>query len=321
MRLPTAIEQHAIESWMDGQGLGSGPLREVSALTGGTQNLMWRFRRGPEEFVLRRGPEHLRTTSNRTIEREVRLLDALAATSVPHPRLLAACADPRVLGDAAFYLMEAVPGFNPSVTLPAEYARDAGWRHDLGLAMAQALADLARVDVAAVGLDGFGRPEGFLGRQVPRWLAELGDQSELGYSTPSRGELLELARWLEDRLPPSSRPGLMHGDFHFANVLADARRPQLSAVIDWEMATVGDPLLDLGGFIALGPSAAGKPDLIGSAISAAGGLAAEEELVEHYRTVTGWPLHDLDCSEAPRRRRRWIRARPGSALAPVEPEQ
>src|SRR4051794_35116537 len=158
---------------MTEQGLGDGPLENVSEITGGTQNVMLRFTRSGREYVFRRGPRHLRPVSNKVILRETRVLHALAGTDVPHPRLIAVCEDTAVLRDAVFYLMEPVDGFNAGATLPPLHAGDAAIRHEMGLSMAESVAKLGAIDHVAVGLADFGKPEGFLERQVPRWLSEL----------------------------------------------------------------------------------------------------------------------------------------------------
>ena len=116
----------AVADWMSGQGLGEGPISDVSEIVGGTQNIMLRFRRSGRDYVFRRGPRHLRPVSNKVILRETRVLAALADSDVPHPHLIAACEDTAVLGDAVFYLMEPVDGFNAGSALPALHAGDGG---------------------------------------------------------------------------------------------------------------------------------------------------------------------------------------------------
>jgi len=130
----------AVRAWMDAQGLGSGPLADVRPIGGGTQNVMIRFSRDGREYVLRRGPEHLRPGSNTVIAREFEVLRALGGTDVPHPHLIATCDDTSVLGDAVFYLMEPVDGFNASLELPDAAAGTPELRRQLGFALVDALA-------------------------------------------------------------------------------------------------------------------------------------------------------------------------------------
>ncbi|GAA5210887.1 phosphotransferase family protein [Streptomyces thinghirensis] len=246
---PQVVDFRAVTAWMDDQGLGGGPVEHVTPISGGTQNVLLRFERGGRPYVLRRGPRHLRPRSNDTLRREMRVLAALAGTGVPHPRLIAACDDPGVLDGAVFYLMEPVDGFNITVDLPSQYVSDQAWRHRMGLKAADVLAALGAVDHQAVGLAGLGRPEGFLERQVPRWLAEL-ESCGGGAELPG---VERVANWLERNRPAVWTPGVMHGDYHLANVLFAYDGPRIAAVVDWEMCTIGDPLLDLGWLLATWP--------------------------------------------------------------------
>jgi aminoglycoside phosphotransferase (APT) family kinase protein len=240
-----------LAEWMSKQGLGDGPLEKVSTITGGTQNIMLRFTRSGRPYVLRRGPKHLRPRSNVVIMRETQVLAALAGTDVPHPRLIASCDDPGVLGDAAFYLMEPIDGFNAGQELPELHAADPAVRFEMGLSMADALARLGAVDYAAVGLSDYGKPDGFLERQVPRWLSELESYKEFeNYLGPDIPGVDDVARWLEEGRPAAWTPGIMHGDYHAANVMFSRTGPEVVAIVDWEMSTIGDPLLDLGWLLA-----------------------------------------------------------------------
>lgn len=275
------IDPAALGAWMDTQGLAPGAIEQLEPIGGGTQNIMVRFHRGGREFVLRRGPKHLRKQSNSVIGREARLLGALAGTDVAAPRLIAACTDETVLG-AVFYLMEPVAGFNASVGLPELHAADAAVRRQMGLEAASALATLGAVDYLAVGLEGFGKPEGFLERQVPRWLGELESYRAFeGYDGPDIPHLDFVAQWIEDNRPAQWTPGVMHGDYHLANIMFALDGPQVAAIVDWEMCTIGDPLLDLGWLLATWP----RPDglaIAGQALQQAGGLPTRSELVAHY---------------------------------------
>lgn len=275
------VDLAVVGAWMDARGLPGGPFDEVAPLAGGTQNVMLRLRRGGATYVLRRPPLHLRRRSNDALVREMRVLDALAATPVPAPRVLAACPDPDVLGGAVFYLMEAIDGFNATVTLPPLHAGDAAVRHRMGLGAAAAIAELGAVDHVAVGLGDVGNPDGFLDRQVGRWLGELESYAQLpGYPGPELPAVDAVAAWLDAHRPRAWRPGLMHGDYHLANVLFAHDGPRLAAIVDWEMVTVGDPLLDLGWLLATWPQPHDPAST--SAIAAAGGLPTRAELVAEY---------------------------------------
>lgn len=278
----TYLPTDRLETWMDSQGLGSGPIAGIAPLSGGTQNVMTRFERDGRGYILRRGPEHLRPGSNAVMQREFRVLAALAGTPVPHPRLIASCADTAVLGDAVFYLMEPVDGFNASVELPALHRDDPVIRHRMGLAAVDALATLGTVDHETVGLGDFGKPDGFLERQVSRWLAELAsfDQFE-AYPGPRIGDVTGVAGWLAERVPARWSPGILHGDFHAANVMFSRGGSDVVAIVDWEMCTVGDPLLDLGWLLATW-DLPGSPDEFAGLLMRAGGVASAQDLAERY---------------------------------------
>src|SRR5262249_14530970 len=159
------------------------------------------------------------------------------------------CPDETVLG-AAFYVMEWIDGVNPAQDLPG-YADEPSARYAMGLAAVDALAALGAVDHEAVGLGDLGRPAGFLERQVRRWLSELASYRDLpGYPGPELPGLPEVAAWLERNRPATFRPGIMHGDYHLANLRYALDEPRVAAIVDWEMCTIGDPLLDLGWLMA-----------------------------------------------------------------------
>jgi aminoglycoside phosphotransferase (APT) family kinase protein len=242
---------------MDDQGLPSGRITAVEPLGGGTQNVILRFERGGQSYVLRRPPEHKRANSDDVMRREARVLAALAGTDVPHAHLVAACPDVEPLG-AAFYLMESIEGANPTVELPPRYRDSDAWCRQLGLAMADVAAAIGEVDHVAAGLDDLGRPKGFLERQVGRWRSQLVSYRELpGYPGPGIPDVDRVADWLEANRPATFTAGLLHGDFHFANVLCGIAEPGVVAVLDWEMTTIGDPLLDLGWLLATWPDEGG----------------------------------------------------------------
>lgn len=283
----------ALAPWMSEQGLGDGPLENVTVITGGTQNVMLRFERSGRPYVFRRGPLHLRPVSNKVILRETRVLKALAGTDVPHPHLIAVCEDTAVLGDAVFYLMEPIDGFNAGAALPDLHAGDAGIRHEMGLSMADALARLGAVDHVAVGLSDFGKPDGFLERQVPRWLSELESYNGFDhYDGPEIPGIEDLAAWLQEHVPQQWQPGIMHGDYHSANVMFSETGPDVVAIVDWEMCTIGDPLLDLGWMMATW-HLPGENEVLDHALMKAGGVATPAEVVERYGRNTTRDLSNL----------------------------
>lgn len=269
--------------WMDGQGLGTAaPIEQAELIGGGTQNILLRFVRGACTYVLRRPPPHLRENSNETMRREARVLAALAGCAVPHPGLIAACPDEGVIG-AAFYLMEPIDGFNATTGLPPMHAGSPDICHRMGLAMVEGIAALGALDYRACGLEGFGKPDSFLERQVARWQAQLASYAALpGWTGPQAiPGVAEVGRWLDSQRPASFTPGILHGDYHLANVLFRPDSGDLAAIVDWELATIGDPLLDLGWMLATWPEG-DEPAETDVAVTPWQGFASAEELVSHY---------------------------------------
>jgi aminoglycoside phosphotransferase (APT) family kinase protein len=289
------VDLPALERWMDERGLPGGPVTGATVLAGGTQNLLLRFRRGGDDYVLRRGPRHLRRASNQVMRREARVLQALAGSDVPHPAFVAGPGEPEsgVAGDAVFYLMAPVEGFNPAAGLPPLHAGDAAVRHEMGLNVAEAAARLGGVDHEAVGLADFGRPN-FLERQVERWMGELDSYGELdGYPGPDIPGVDRVAAWLDENRPRDWRPGVMHGDYHLSNVMISPTGPEVAAVVDWEMCTIGDPLLDLGNLLGtwpIGPDpGVESPETAATFVAVGGGIAGlptPAELVARYAAHT-----------------------------------
>jgi aminoglycoside phosphotransferase (APT) family kinase protein len=153
----------------------------------------------------------------------------------------------------------------------------------MGLEAARAIACLGRVDYRAVGLDDFGQPDGFLERQVGRWLGELESYSRFeGYPGPEIPGVEPVARWLEDNRPATFTPGILHGDYHLANVMYANDGPRLAAIVDWEMCTIGDPLLDLGWLLATWPDPERPGAAIAGGLAAAGALPSTAELLASY---------------------------------------
>lgn len=293
--LATLVDFDALARWMDAQDLPRGAIENVSSIAGGTQNILLRFSRGGREYVLRRPPLHLRPKSNEALRREGRVLAALAGSAVPHPSFVAGCFDETVMGGFVFYLMEPVAGFNPMTGLPPLHAGNAEVRHAMGLEAADAIARLACLDHTALELGDLGRPEGFLERQVGRWLSELESYSRHeGYPGPEIPGLDEVARWLEANRPSLTRPGILHGDYHLANVMYAHEGPRLAAIVDWEMCTIGDPLLDLGWLIATWPDAEGFAIGPMANVAKLGGWPTPDELAARYAQTSGRDVSALD---------------------------
>ena len=290
--LAPELNVRALEDWMDGQGLGQRPIERPRALSGGTQNFMVRFSRGERHFVLRRPSVHAAPSANETMRREMRVLAALADTDVPHPALIAGCPDTDVIG-AAFYLMELIDGFNVTVEMPRLHAGNPTIRRQMGFALVDGIARLGRVDHSAAGLGDFGRPDGFLERQVARWRKQL--DGYLEYPQWGGPGILpgvdRIGAWLEKHRPVHFTPGILHGDYHLANVLFCNDSGALAAIVDWELATIGDPLIDLAWVLTTWPR---KDDPTSMKIEPWSGFPAAGELLACYRDHSERDLSAID---------------------------
>ena len=256
------VDEARLAAWLDGIGIAPGAPLALERISGGLSNECIAVERGGAQWVLRRPAARALADAERSMRREFRVLSALEGSAVPHPRPVALCEDPEVAGGVA-YLMERVAGFAPGLELPEPFAGDAGLRRGIALEAVSALGALARVDWRACGLDDFGRPEGFHRRQVERWGGQLAgyascdgravDEHELSaLDQRDLSALEEVGGWLERNCPGDEQwsPGIMHGDYHLANVLvAPSPPPRIAAILDWENATIGDPLLDLATFL------------------------------------------------------------------------
>jgi aminoglycoside phosphotransferase (APT) family kinase protein len=255
--------------------LARGPLRG-GLCAGGRSNLTYVVTDGASEFVLRRPPlGHVLATAHDMV-REYTVISALAPTDVPVPAALLLCTDESVLG-APFYLMEKVDGAVLRTRHQAEGLPEAD-RHEIAYAMIDTLAALHAVDPYAVGLGEFGHPDGFLARQVRRWSGQL---------DRSRSRELPAAETLRDALaasvPSSPKPAIVHGDYRLDNLLVDPAARRVNAVIDWEMATLGDPLTDLGLLITYW-EVLGERDAnpIADAIGPTAGFPSGRALLDRY---------------------------------------
>ena len=283
--MPTAqelIDFKALSDWMDTQGLEQGELSNARLLTGGTQNILMQFDRGNRSYVLRRPPIHGRDNSNKTMQREAQVLAALAGSKVPHPGFIASCAETDVLG-ASFYLMEPIIGFNVNNGLPEYHKSSNDIKYRMGLSYIESLTKLGSVDYKAVGLENFGNPDGYLKRQAPRWLAQLESYSKVeAWPGLEKSVGIEaIATWLDDNCPDTFVPGIIHGDAHIANVMFANDSPEIVALIDWELATIGDPLIDMGWIIATWPDANGIETLSFEGVDFSG-FPTIDELINHY---------------------------------------
>ncbi|MGW4084443.1 phosphotransferase family protein [Streptomyces sp. NPDC004822] len=258
-------------------GLAQAPLTG-RLIEGGRSNLTYTVSDGTSRWVVRRPPlGHVLATAH-DMRREHRVISALHPTSVPVPRPLLLCEDEEVLG-APFYVMEFVEG-TPYRT--ADQLAPLGPRRtrDAVLSLVDTLVGLHSVDPASVGLEDFGRPEGFLDRQLRRW----GKQLDASRNRDLAG-IDELHATLGRRLPDSPAPTVIHGDYRLDNVLIGPD-DRIRAILDWEMSTLGDPLTDLG-LLVMYSMPLGTPDSPVSTTAEAAGHPAPTELIQRYAERSG----------------------------------
>lgn len=265
---------------------------EVRSLGGGHSNLTYLLRFGGddgEEAVLRRPPLGPILPTAHDVAREFRVLSALTKTDVPAPEPYLLCEDTAVIG-APFYVMERRRGFIVRAALPAELAEDTAARRAVSDGMVDTLATLHAVDWEAVGLGDFGRPGGYLARQIRRWSGQWEKSRTREVDVIDR-----LTTWLGDHVPEDAGTAVVHGDFKLDNVMFACEEPgRAVAVLDWEMATIGDPLADLGYLLSYWPEAGENLDIpTMPLVTTMPGFATRAELVALYEERTGRSLCHL----------------------------
>jgi aminoglycoside phosphotransferase (APT) family kinase protein len=269
------------------EGATGAPL-QAELIAGGRSNLTYGISDGDRTWVLRRPPlGHVLPTAH-DMAREYRVMSALASTEVPVPRTYALCEDTEVNG-APFYVMEKVEGivYRDGSALSKLSADDA---RRCSEELVDVLARIHSVDYEAVGLGDFGRPAGYLERQVRRW----GEQWERSKTRELPG-VDELARRLNAALPESGPPAIVHGDYRLDNTMMAADDPgRVVAVLDWEMSTLGDPLADVGLFLLYWGQSEAQVIATGAAIGEQPGFLSRDELVARYAERTGRTVDSLD---------------------------
>jgi aminoglycoside phosphotransferase (APT) family kinase protein len=295
IRAGEQIDVRALGEFLRGKVEGVEQGVRVEQFPGGHSNLTYLIRAGDREYVLRRPPLGPVAPKAHDMAREFRVLEAVHPVFPPAPRVYLLCEDPAVIG-ATFYLMERRYGVVLRRDMPAEFAGDAGFPRKVSEGFVDCLAQLHSIDVSRPPLTALGRPDGFLERQVRGWTERW--QRAKTQEIPGMDVLVT---WLAGRLPASSRPTLVHNDFKLDNIMLDPRNPgRVEAVLDWEMATVGDPLVDLGCTLCYWTQA-GDPEMRGgslSGITAMPGWYTRAELVRRYaekaaRDVSGLGYYEV----------------------------
>ena len=263
----------------------------VEQFPGGHSNLTYCVRLGAHEFVLRRPPFGPVAPTAHDMPREYRLLAAINPhfNLAPRPYLL--CADANVIG-APFYLMERRYGIVVRQAIPPEIGSDLALRRRISESMVDTLVAMHAVDIRATGLINLGKPAGFVERQVTGW-AKRWERAK----TTDLIEMTQLAEWLINRLPPDpAAPTLVHNDYKLDNVMLSAADPaRLTAILDWEMCTVGDPLIDLGLLLCYWPEAEDTA-MLGTAISGVTmlpGWFTRAEIIARYAARSGRDLSNI----------------------------
>ena len=293
LELAPLIVRAPLEAYLDRHGLGSGPI-DAERIGEGHSNITYLIRRGDERFVLRRPPRPPLPPSAHDVLREARLLLALRDSPVRTPTVLLACDDQSILG-VPFYVMEyeegvVITGEIPSELDVPEERRKIAWE------LIDALAELHGVDWRGAGLEGFGKPTGYLERQLRRFggLWEHNKTRELPV-------VQEVGTWLATHMPESPPATIVHGDFRLGNTMfAHGKPPRLVAIFDWELATIGDPLADVGYLTATWAEPSNPTETMFDkwAVTNREGFPSRDELTARYEQRTGRSMSDLRWYQA-----------------------
>ena len=270
------LDEQALGAYLEAHLSGfHGPLT-LTPFAGGQSNPTFLLSAADTRYVLRKKPPGKLLPSAHQVEREHRIITALRATDVPVPRTHLLCEDDGVIG-TPFYLMEHVEGrILRDPALPTIPVAERAAYH---LAMADVLARLHLVDFRGLGLADYGKPEGFVARQVARWTAQY-EASK----TETRPDMDSLSAWLAGHLPEEVPPTIIHGDFRIDNLVFHPTEPRVIAVLDWELSTLGNPYSDVAYACLAYHLAAGSPGIpgLGGLDLAAEGIPAEGAFVEAY---------------------------------------
>jgi aminoglycoside phosphotransferase (APT) family kinase protein len=284
--LPPLLVRRPLEAFLDAQGLGSGPL-EAEPVGEGHSNVTYLVHRDGGSWVLRRPPRPPLPPSAHDVLREARLLSAVQHADVRTPRVLATCADEAVIG-APFYVMERVEGHVLTAEVPEALRAET---HRIGEELVDALVEIHAVDWRACGLEGYGKPTGYLDRQLRRFggLWEHNRTRELPV-------LERVTAWLAEHKPESGEATIVHGDYRLGNTMFAPDAPaRLAAIFDWELATIGDPLADLGYLVATWSQADDPEDALRglSAATRVPGFPTRDELIARYEERSGRSMSDV----------------------------
>jgi aminoglycoside phosphotransferase (APT) family kinase protein len=245
VREEDSFDVDAVREWLKGQGTDLSDEVEVRQFGGGASNLTYSLRDGTHDLILRRPPSGQKARGAHDMAREYRIQDGLAEVFPLVPEMVALCEDESVIG-AEFYLMQRVPGIIPRRDFPPGVSLDEEQTRALCTNALDVLIDLHRVDVDSTPLASMNKGEGYVERQISGWSKRFRNAH-----TEDVGDFETVMAWLAEHQPDDVASCLIHNDFRFDNLVLDAEDPTRPVgVLDWEMATVGDPLMDLGGTLA-----------------------------------------------------------------------
>jgi aminoglycoside phosphotransferase (APT) family kinase protein len=294
LELPPLVVREPLEAFLDEHGIGAGRL-EAERIGEGHSNFTFLVERGDARVVLRRPPRPPLPPSAHDVLREARLLRALEPTPVRVPRVLATGDDESVLG-VPFYVMEEMKGSVITSEVPPGLDDQAG-RRQIAEELVDALVELHDVDWRECGLEGYGKPTGYLERQLRRFngLWEFNKTRELPV-------VEEVGAWLASNLPESPESTIVHGDYRLGNVMVgDGAPAELVAIFDWELSTIGDPLADVGYLTVTWAEPDDPADISFSSLSAAtrrSGFLTRQELTARYEERSGRSVSSLNWYQA-----------------------
>ncbi|HEY1298085.1 MAG TPA: phosphotransferase family protein [Chloroflexota bacterium] len=277
-----------VAEFLRSSGLGVGDL-EVEQFPAGQSNLTFLLRSGDWEAVLRRPPLGPVAPRAHDMAREFRILHRLHPSFRLAPQPYVLCEDVTVLG-APFYVMERRHGLVLDQDLPVGWTPDPALHRAIAESLVKVLVDLHAVDWQAAGLDDIGHPEGYMRRQVSGWIERF-----VRARTSEIAEVNTLTKWLVTQLPESPPPTMIHNDYKLNNVLLDRDDPRrITAVLDWEMATVGDPLSDLASLVVYWTQSS-DAEMMGGlrSVTCEAGFPSRDEIVELYAHLSGRDLSTL----------------------------
>ncbi len=288
------LDQAALQTYLSDQKTGVGIITEITQFPGGYSNLTYLIRSENGEYVLRRPPFGAKDIKGgHDMGREFRVLSAIKSAGYQHiPKPVVFCDDEAVIG-CPFYIMERVPG----VILRAQTAPKMGIAPDtmrhLSESLVDALADLHALNIQETGLIQIGKPEGYIRRQVDGW-----HKRYLASQTDDVPAMTDLARWLDQTMPAENAPGrdrptLIHNDFKYDNVVLSPDLSGILAVLDWEMCTVGDPLMDVGTSLSYWAEANDDPFRKSFNLTWLPGNLTRQEFADRYAEKSGRDVSNL----------------------------